>query len=73
LYESGTPVIFKGTHKFGIALPKTVNEALELDKRNDNTFWADAIAKEMKDICIAFKILLDGQSGQLATRKYPAV
>jgi hypothetical protein len=42
-------------------LPKTINEALELDKKIGNTFWADAIAKEMKDICVAFKILLDGQ------------
>ncbi len=30
--------------------PKTVEDALELDKQNDNTLWADAIAKEMKNI-----------------------
>jgi hypothetical protein len=29
-------------------VPKTVNEALELDKKNGNTLWADTIAKEMK-------------------------
>jgi hypothetical protein len=50
----------KRTHKFGIELPKTIKEALELDKKNGNTFWADNIAKEMKDACVAFKILLDG-------------
>jgi hypothetical protein len=50
----------KRTNKFGIELPKTVKEALELDKKNENLFWADAIAKDMKDVCAAFKILLDG-------------
>ncbi len=58
--EKRNPCYLKQTHKFGIELPKTVKEALELDKKNGNTFWADTIAKEMKDICIAFKILLDG-------------
>lgn len=37
----------KKTHKFGIELPKTVAEAYALDKKNGNTYWADAIAKEM--------------------------
>jgi hypothetical protein len=55
------PCFLKQTHKLGIKLPKTVKVALELDKKNGNTFWADAIAKEMKDVCVAFKSLLDGQ------------
>ncbi len=59
----------KRTYKFGIELPKTVKEALELDKKNGNTFWADAIAKEMKDIHVAFKILLDGQSVPIGYQK----
>ncbi len=61
----------KWTHKFGIELPKTVKEALDPDKKNGNTFWADATAKEMKDICIAFKILLDGQSALIGYQKIP--
>jgi hypothetical protein len=52
-------------------LPKTVKEALELDKENANTFWADAIAKEMKDASVAFKILLDGQSAPIGYQKIP--
>ncbi len=40
----------KSTHKFGIECPKTVEDALELDKCNGNTMWADAIAKEMKNV-----------------------
>jgi hypothetical protein len=49
----------KRTHKFGIEVPKTTKEALEVDKKNGNTFCADAIAKETKDICGGFKILLE--------------
>ncbi len=61
----------KWAHKFGIELPKTVNEAIELDKKNGNTFWADAIAKEMKDVHVAFKILLNGQSVPIGYQKIP--
>ena len=46
---------FKRTHKFGIALPKTVREALELDRRNGNHMWRDAIAKEMGIVMPAFE------------------
>jgi hypothetical protein len=61
----------KQTQKFGIELPKTVKEALDLDKKNGNTFWADSIAKDMKDVCVAFKILLDGQSVPIGYQKIP--
>jgi len=51
----------KKTTKFGIELPKTVAEALALDDKNDNSYWADAIAKEMKNVKLAFDILPDGE------------
>jgi hypothetical protein len=60
LVRKQNPCYLKRTHKFAIELHKTVKEALELDKKNGNTFWADAIAKEMKDVRVAFKTLLDG-------------
>jgi hypothetical protein len=41
-------------------VPKTVEEPFDLDCKNGNTFWANVIAKEMKEVCIAFKILPDG-------------
>ncbi len=50
-------------------MPKTVNKALALDKKNGNTLWADAIAKELKDVRVAFKILLDGQSAPIGYQK----
>ena len=49
----------KRTHKFGIAVPKSVQEAYALDQKNGNTLWRDAIAKEMKNVRVAFKILED--------------
>ena len=33
--------------------------------------WADAIAKELKDVHVAFKILLDGQSAHIGYQKVP--
>ena len=37
---------WRTTHKYGVRVPKTVKEALQLDKENNNTLWADAIKKE---------------------------
>ena len=42
--------------KFGVNCPKTVDQALALDKKNCNTLWFDAIAKEMKNFRISFDI-----------------
>jgi hypothetical protein len=43
------------THKYGIELPKTVIEALEIDKRTGTTFWREAIDKEMRNVGVAFQ------------------
>ena len=40
----------KQTHKYGIRVPKTVKEALQINKENRNTLWRDAIAKEMNAV-----------------------
>jgi hypothetical protein len=61
----------KQTHKFGIEVPKTVKEALDLDHKNGNTLWADAIAKEMKEVCIAFNILPNGHSAPIGHQMFP--
>ena len=34
------------THKFGIRFPKSVNEALSIDKENRNTLWYTAVKKK---------------------------
>jgi hypothetical protein len=50
----------KKNMKFGITVPTSVDHALDIDKKNLNNFWADAIAKEMKDVRIAFQCINDG-------------
>ena len=35
---------------------------ITLDKKNGNTKWADAIQKEMENICLAFWIGADGET-----------
>ena len=47
----------KRNEKYGIAVPRTPKEAYALDAQNCNTFWADAISKEMKNVKVAFKML----------------
>jgi uncharacterized membrane protein len=44
----------KRTHKFGIRIPKTVQEAFSVDKENGNALWADAIQQEMNNVLVTF-------------------
>jgi hypothetical protein len=49
------------THKFGIQLPNTIEEALAIDRETNTTFWFDVIQKEMKNVRVAFKFLDIGE------------
>ena len=42
------------THKFGIKVPKTIQQARQFDLENGNTLWWDVILKEMTNIRLAF-------------------
>ncbi len=35
----------------------TVQNAIDLDRKNGDTFWMDLLAKEMRNLNIAFKYL----------------
>jgi hypothetical protein len=48
--------VVKKTHKFGARVPNTVDEAHALGKVNANALWTDAVAKETKNIKVAFDI-----------------
>ena len=52
----------KATHKYGIEVPTSVTHALRIDAKNGNTFWRDAIDKEMTNVAVAFQILDDGDN-----------
>jgi len=45
------------SHKYGIQLPKTVDEALSIDRDTGTTLWYDAIQKEMTNNAVAFQFL----------------
>jgi len=47
----------KRNQKFRIDIPRTVEEALRIDKETNTTYWADAIKKEMRNNRIAFQFL----------------
>ena len=43
------------THKYGVRLPKTTKEALQIDIDTGTDFWEKAIQKEMKNVMVAFE------------------
>ena len=51
---------WKRTHKYGIELPHSVEEALAIDARTGTDLWQKAIEKEMKNVRIAFSVSEDG-------------
>jgi hypothetical protein len=40
------------SHKYGIEVPTSVKHAIEIDRKNKNSFWADALMKEMGNVCV---------------------
>ena len=52
----------KSSHKYGIEIPTSIKHAEEIDHRNKNTFWQDAMELEMSNVGVAFKILETGKS-----------
>ena len=45
---------WKTTHKYGVRLPHSVEEALQIDRETDTFFWQEAILKERTRVCIAW-------------------
>ena len=46
---------WKRTHKFGIRLPHSVEEALRIDEETGTDYWRKAIEKEMKNMMPAYE------------------
>jgi hypothetical protein len=44
------------THKFGISVPKTIEEALAINEETGTDFWRKAQSKEMAKVKVAWKI-----------------
>ncbi len=50
----------KMSHKYGIEVPTSVGNAININRENGNTLWQDALAKEMGNVCVAFEVLGPG-------------
>ena len=62
---------WKRTHKFGIRIPKTTEEALAIDLETGTDFWRKAIEKEMTNVKPAFKILEEGGKAPIGYKWIP--
>jgi hypothetical protein len=47
----------KRSHKFGLRLPKSIEEAYEIDRETGTDHWHRAIIKEMKNNSVAFQLI----------------
>ena len=47
------------SHKYGLELPKSVAQALAIDKRTGTDFWRKAIEKEIRNVFPAFEFMED--------------
>jgi hypothetical protein len=61
------------THKFGIHLPHSVKQALQIDEETGTDLWCRAIENEMKNVRPAFKhwdkgMIDDARSGKKLVR-----
>ena len=48
---------WRQSHKYGVQLPKTVDEALEIDRLTGTDFWKKALDKELKNVFQAFEFV----------------
>ena len=55
--------------KYGVELPKTVAQALAIDKETETEHWRNAIKKEMDAVGIAFEILDEDAAGPVGYQK----
>ena len=53
--KKGKTKYWQRTHKYGVELPKSVQEALEIDRRTGTSFWREAIDQEMRNVLSAFE------------------
>jgi len=59
-------------YKYGYQIPRTAKEAYELDKKNGNTFWQDAMALELLQLH-EYKTFLDVGMGDCKPEGYKKI
>ena len=53
--KGGKNKYWRTTHKFGIELPHSIEEALAIDRRTNTNFWRKAIEKELSKVKVAWE------------------
>jgi hypothetical protein len=61
--------IRKTTHKYGIEIPTSVENAMGIDRSNNNTFWKDALAKGMTEVGVAFEVIEEDKKASIGWSK----
>jgi hypothetical protein len=52
--------IKRKTHKYGIEVPQSVEDAFRIDRENGNNMWQQALALEMNSIGVVITSIRDG-------------
>jgi hypothetical protein len=61
--------IRKVTHKYGINISTSLEHAYVIDKKNGDSFWKNAIDKEMHNVGVVFDILPDDKMVPVGWKK----
>jgi len=64
---------WRTTHKFGIRVPKSFDEAMALDKANGNDYWNKALVKEMAKAKVAWRVEQDVTPEEVRKGKVPGL
>ena len=56
--------IRKTNRKYGVEILSIIEQGKELDSKNGNIMWMDALTKDMGNVGVAFEVLPDGRSDQ---------
>ena len=59
-------------YKFGIEVPRGIKNAIELDRKNGNTLWKDAIKTELKQLS-DYQTFLVLDSGEVIPNGYQKI
>lgn len=62
---------WRTSHKYGVRLPKTVAEALELDREVGSPYWENAIKKEMGKAKVAYEEVPDVKPEEVRKGEVP--
>ena len=64
---------WRTTHKYGVRLPKSVADAVRIDRENGNTFWQDSLNNEMSKAKVAYEHVKGYEPGDVRKGKVDAL